>query len=215
MKQKDLNFLSMCEEIMTRLEKKSSYYKCYGILENQLNRVKLLYEIISSNISENVKEGIITYARQKNGLISEMVRGVTKIALKAKAYAKINNMPELLGLVDISEEELLQQNEKDIILACESILNHAGSIQSHLIDDFNLTEEFILKVSANLIQVKQMLNIRDSLKQTDLLLAENMTENMRALRTAVDLLDDLIYGIIEDEEFICMYRDIRKKAIAD
>lgn len=212
MKQRDIRLIRMIEELIRELDNHEKVWNNYGVIIKQIHKIKRINALVQRNISKQISSGIEAYSRQKNLILSELVLKVHKIGLKVKGYAKINQNTSILQVVDISVERIMEEKDEDILLICENILNQAASIQGHLIEDFNLSEELITSASANLMQVKQMINIKDSLNTTDALLSENMKEIMTELKVAIDVLDDLIYGIIEDDKIISTYRKIRKKA---
>jgi hypothetical protein len=212
MKQRDIRLIRMIEELIHELDNHEKVWNNYGVIINRIHKIKRIIALVQRNISKQINSGIEAYSRQKNLILSELVLKVHKIALKVKGYAKINQNNSILQVVDISIEKIMEEKDEDILQICENILNQAASIQEHLIEDFNLSEELIIGASANLMQVKQMINIKDSLNTTDTLLSENMKEIMTELKVAIDVLDDLIYGIIEDHKIISIYRKIRKKA---
>jgi hypothetical protein len=212
MKQKDIRLVRMIEELIRELDNHEKVWNSYSVIIKQIHKIKRINALVQKNISKQISSGIEAYSRQKNLILSELVLKVNKIALKVKGYAKINQNNSLLKDVDIPKEKIIEEKDEDIIHICENILNHAASIQGHLIEDFNMSEELIIGASANLMQVKQMINIKDSLNMTDALLSESMKEIMTELKVAIDVLDDLIYGIIEDDKIITIYRNIRKKS---
>lgn len=212
MKQRDIKLIRMIEELTQELDNHPKAWHRYGVIIKQIHKIKMTNSLVQRNVSKQINTGIEAYSRQKNLILSELVEKVYKIALKAKGYAKINNNESILRAVDITIDRVMEEKDEDIVMICENILNHAASIQDHLIEDFNLSEELIISASANLMQVKQMINIKDDLNRTDNLLSENMKKIMTELKVAIDVLDDLFYGIIEDEEMIEIYRKIRKKA---
>lgn len=211
MKKRDINLLKMTKEMIANLEDNKLTWQYYSVIADQISKINLIYDMINENLSNKVKTGLEVYSKQKDLIIAELVKKVHKIALKAKGYAKLNHNNELLNIVDIEENELMEEPDSQIVIVCEAILNEASGIQEHLIEDFNLTEELIINASALLMQVKQMISIKDKIGKTESLMNTRMKENILELKRAFDVLDDLIYGIIEDEEFISLYRNTKKK----
>lgn len=201
----------MSEEIAINLDENYETWQQYSVISRQIQKLKTINNSVQNNISKQINSGIEAYSKQKNLILAELVHKVYKIALKAKGYAKINNNKLLLKEVNIQVDKILEESDETVIHICENILNHVALIQEHLIEDFNLSEDLITNASANLMQVKQMVSIKDNLNKTDALLSEHLKDILAELKTVIDVLDDLIYGIIEDEHLLNNYREIRKK----
>jgi hypothetical protein len=211
MNQRQINLITMSEEIAINLDKYYAIWQQYSVISKQIQKLKAINNLVQNNISKQINSGIEAYSKQKNLILTELVHKVYKIALKAKGYAKINNNKLLLEEVDIQVDKILEESDETVIHTCENILNHVALIQEHLIEDFNLSEDLIINASANLMQVKQMVSIKDNLNKTDALLSEHLRSIVAELKKVIDVLDDLIYGIIENDQLINNYKEIRKK----
>ena len=139
---------------------------------------------------------------------STIVLLTLKLCNKISVYAKRNNNHELLMLSDQSSSSLSAGKRNDAIDRCLGIVSKAETMLN-VLQPFKVTQDEINTIHQHIENYKEHTN-RHSVELTN-----SKTQNqdlatiVGSLHKRVDILDNLVYGFIDDESVIARYKTAR------
>ena len=133
--------------------------------------------------------------------MSVLVNGTSKIAKKTKSLAKVSGNNDLLAKVDYSKSEIMDGSDQETLDLTAKILNAAQGQETLLKEGYNLKDGEIAKLEEIKAEINSLLDRRTTGASGSKQNTANLSEAIKGLRLAWALMDDLIEGIIDDEDF--------------
>ena len=208
MKQTDFNFLTMCDRVTAHMRRGMNLW------ENEPEIVEVI------TIIEEKRAGISAKGAAESGLsgkgfttakdetLDSLVTITCKLSKKISGYAKKNRLLELIPLVDVSANSLASGPEKKVINRCKGITEIALKNMEKLVS-FRVTSDEIDKINMLISDYQNHIDNRSNTNITKTSSGVDISENIREIRHQLDILDDLIEGLLEDNTFIRDYKASR------
>ena len=143
--------------------------------------------------------------KTKNELLTDLVKRSAKLARKASGLAKVTDDNELLSAVNFPEYKIIDGTDRDTLDVVDKILNAARAKEAVLMEQYNLVEGEIASLQAIVERVYDLLDERRVSSSSGKASTSNLSEAIDELRDAWDVMDDLIEGIVDNEEFLDTY----------
>jgi len=209
MEQKAINTLKMVSNVVAGMEQEKAVWEGEPEIVKKNIEIKSVYESIGGKnliILSTDKSGFTT---AKDILFENITNATYKLLRQMSAYAKIKNDHVLLPLVDLSMSALTRGPQKEVVDRCAAIVEKAIQL---------LPQFSIVKVKAETLEIikNQIKDFNNTLTErstvsTNLSVSgEEIAQGIVTLKISLDILDDLVEGIIEDEGFIARYKSWRK-----
>jgi hypothetical protein len=124
------------------------------------------------------------------------------------AYAKKNNIHSLLPLVNISYSTLSKGPELEAVNRCSGIIEKASELINDL-TTFKVTEAEIEEDRQLVADYRKMAAERTAASKDRPVKGSEINELLSGLRSQLDIMDDLLKGMIDDKGFISRYKSWR------
>lgn len=182
----------------------------FNVIIEQTQKIKDLLDEVELHKEGQEESDTTAQTRTKNELLAELVERTSKVALKARGLAKFTGDNELLNRVDFSRHDIAVKSDQYTLDTVQSILKAVEKKQATLIESYNLAEGEIAAIEAIAKRVDALLNERRVSASGGKASTANLSEAISELRRAWNVMDDLIEGIIDDEDFVETYNISRR-----
>lgn len=209
MEQRTINFLKMNSSVITGLNKEKAVWEGEVEIVDLFSRIEQRFIKIEGEkliILGTDKSG---FTIAKNGIFDSIIQKTFKLNRKLSGYAKLRNDYELLPLVDVSLSGLTKGTEMEAVDRCLAIVNRATVLLPKL-TTFKVTEALLTIIKQLIKDYKSKVDQRTTVSSDVSVTGEDIDEGISELRSNLEILDDLIEGLIDDEEFIARYKGWRK-----
>ena len=209
MQQRTINFLKMTSGVIAGLQNEKSAW------ESEEEIAGVITDLITNyNSIEGVNLGILStnttgYTDEKDNLFDSITNRTLKLCNKMSAYAKLKSDHTLLPLVDMSLSALSRGIEKEAVARCGAIADKAGNMLTQLAS-FKVSEEEINTIKQQVKAYNASLDGRTTVSGNLTVSGSEISSRISILRQKLDILDNLIEGLIEDDAFVARYKSWRK-----
>jgi hypothetical protein len=182
----------------------------FFLISEQIEKIQALLKEIKFHENGQAAGDTVAKTQTKNELLAELVRRTYKLARKISGLAKLTNDNDLLYQVQFSPSEIADGSDLKTLNTVNKILQAAKSKEAILAQDYNMAEGEIDDLQAIASRVDSILDERLVSSSTGKASTANLSEAFSELREVWSVMDDLIEGIIENEDFIETYENTRK-----
>jgi hypothetical protein len=209
MEQDVVNYLNMIGGVLNTLRKDNPIWEKETEMTDVVTLVETDYLSVL-NLSKNIK-GLQTTGLTdlKDFTFDLITRKTLKLSKKLSAYAKKNKKLDLLALVNYSYSSLSEGMQKDAITRCKAILDAATTNLANL-TSFKATADEITTIKQNISDYEGYLDNRSSTTATRTTSVSEVSTLVSNIRDNIDILDDIVEGVLEDEGVIARYLASRK-----
>ena len=205
-----MNVHRMATAALQLLNDNSELLTPFDVITKQKRKIEVLLEEVEFH-KDGQEEGNTTAKTQtKNELLTDLIDRTAKIALKARGLARITGDNDLLKKVDFSRYEIATSTDQYTLDTIEKILSAAKDNQQVLMESYNLGKGEIAALEKILERVNKLIDKRRVSASGGKASTANLSESISELSDAWYMMDDFIVGILDDEDFIETYINIRK-----
>jgi len=167
---------------------------------------KKLFEDVIDTQNQSSTNGYIT---DKNDRIKKLVKRCYTMNRKLTLFAKQTNNQILLKDVDVSESNMLNKSETDLLLCCNLMLKRG---REYLVNTeaYGVTENELNNLEEDIATIKQIPSEITVLTSEHKTATKSFKQVMAEARIILDQLDDAIEGMIDDKHFVDVWFDARK-----
>jgi len=208
MKQSQFNFLNMLGGVLNGMNNERSLWENepeivseFSILESEYNKVTGLDESLSVTDTSGL-------TALKDNTFDRLMSTTYKLAKKMSAYAKKNNILTLLPLVSISYSALSRGPEPEAVSRCAGIADKASENLANL-TSFKVTSAEIESIRQLIADYRQQSSERTAVSKDKPVKGSEISDKIKNLRSNLDIMDDLVKGLIDDRDFINRYKSWR------
>lgn len=209
MEQDVVNYLNMTGGALDFLNKERTLWEKETELAEVVTDVEADYLTVlttSTHIVGLKTQGITTL---KNITFDLIMARTLKICKRMSGYAKKKGHQDLLPLVNHSDSSLRKGTEKEAITRCKAILDAAMANLTNLVN-FKVKEADIAPIRQYITSYEGYVNSRTSTTSERTVSGEELMAIISRIRKNLDILDDLVEGLIDDEGFIARYKASRR-----
>jgi hypothetical protein len=210
MKQKETNYLTMTGSVIQLLEDNSEKWQDITHIANSVQQIKSTANSTREAARIQDKSNTKGYTNEKHTLFLRMTLNIEKLVRKARAYARMNKDEQLLNLVDHSLSSIQDGSDEETLIRCENIAAGVENIKDTLISEFGLDETILAQINEDITAIRNLVNQRTDTNSKGTAATASIKDNIKELRTHFELLDDLVYGIIDDNDFLKIYSNTRQ-----
>lgn len=163
-------------------------------------------QAVSKKQEENHTPG---FTRTKDNEMEKLIDATQVLTSKLRAFGKINR-DELVLESSRHSYSSLEGMPVPMLLQTSKIAIEQARNKLPQLTNFGITEESIVSVEAIHAEVTKLINQRDIAGGTRKSATDTLPELFTQMRDKLDLLDDLIDGMIEDEAFTKVYYNLRR-----
>lgn len=209
MEQDVVNYLNMTGGALDFLNKERTLWEKETELAEVVTDVEADYLTVlttSTHIEGLKTQGLTTL----KGITFDLIIARTlKICKRMSGYAKKKGRQDLLPLVNHSDSSLRKGTEKEAVTRCKAILDAAIANLTNLVK-FKVTEADITPIRQYITTYEGYVNNRTSTTADRTVSGDEMAAIISRIRKNLDILDDLVEGLIDDEGFIARYNASRR-----
>jgi len=206
MKQSEENFLNMVHSVLDTIKKNQSIWTAESAIVKEVHAIDRDYNLILGNLNLNYRLDSGIRHDTLNDDLNSIIRATIKLCRRMYLYARHHNDEIIMKLVDHSESTLTNGSERLVIRRCQRILSRAEWMHYYLKP---------YKVST--IQLKKLHELIDGYGQyhgdqsiieiRNLAQKSNVSHQITELKERLNILDELIKGLITDSKFISEYQN--------
>jgi len=209
MEQKSINFLKMISGVIAGMEQEKAVWEAETEIVSKHGSIKSLFDSIDGKNQSILSTDKTGYTSVKDNLFDNITEATHRLTRQMSAYAKINGNHVLLPLVDVSMSALTRGPEKEAVNRCAAIVEKAVQMLPQLAT-FKVKQEKLDEIRQQITDYNTSLDQRSTINTDLKISAEEINQGIASLRAMLDILDDLVEGIIEDEGFVARYKSWRK-----
>jgi hypothetical protein len=144
----------------------------------------------------------------KNNTFDSFVAKTYKLSKKISAYVKTKGLLSLLPMVDLSLSALSRGPEKEVVNRCRAIAEIARTNMTGLAT-FKVTTDEVELINTLISDYQSHIDNRSTTNISKSSSRDDVAVHISNLRTKLDLLDDLVEGLMDDDAFIRSYKSAR------
>ena len=208
MKQILINFLKMLGVVLNGMNNERSLWEnepeiasMYSELETEYNLVNSLSESVSATDPGGLTD-------LKDNTFDRLLSATYKLMKKMSAYAKKNNKLTLLPSVGISYSALSRGPEPEAVNRCAGIADKAMENLENM-STYKVTGADIENIRQLVNDYRQQSSERTTVSKDKSEKGAEIDGRIKHLRSNLDIMDDLVKGLIDDREFINRYKSWR------
>jgi hypothetical protein len=203
------NALNMYNAVLQYLDENSGIWNNVTPVANQQAHLKSVVDSINSKSEEQQGKSTEGYTASKNAAMETMVNLAYKMALKIKGYAKKAGNKVILQSVDISISNLQSGSSREVINRCKIIAATAQANLSHLAE-YKVTPADITTVRDAISNAIPKTAERDATSAERRGITLTLPSMFSEAGEEASDLDDLIEGLIDNEDFVTGYFAVRR-----
>ena len=210
MTQRQNNALNMYNAVLQYLDENSGIWNNVTPVADKQAQLKMIVNSVNSKSEEQQEKSTNGYTAAKNAAVNAMVNLAYKMALKVKGYAKKTDDEVTLQSVDFSMSELENGPSTEVINRCRIIATTAQKKLAGLAD-YKVTASDVTALQDAINNAVPKKAERDAVGAARRGVTLTLPSLFSQARKEVSDLDDLIEGLIEDnEDFISGYFAVRR-----
>ncbi len=210
MKQRETNFLTMTGSVIQLLEDNTEKWEGNTHISNSVQQIKGAADTIREAARIQDKSKTEGMTNEKHTLFLRMTINTEKLVRKARAFARMNSNEQLLKQVDYSLSAIQDGSDEETLIRCENIISAIEPVKETLVSEFGLDEAMLAKVHEDIEAIRKIISTRTDTGSEGKAATSNIKNNIAGLRKHFELLDDLVYGIINDDDFLRVYSNTRQ-----
>ena len=209
MQQRTINFLKMTSGVIAGMQKEKSVWESEVEIAGVFTDLVTNYSFIESVNQEILSTATTGYTDEKDNLFDSITSLTLKLCHKMSAYAKLKGDHTLLPLVDMSLTSLSRGIEKEAVARCGAIADKAATMLTQLAS-FKVTEEQVNTIKQQVKTYNASLDSHTTINGNRTVSGTEISSRISLLREKLDILDNLVEGLIEDDAFIARYKSWRR-----
>jgi hypothetical protein len=208
MQKTEFGFLTMNQTLLAHFDNHVNLWERIVPLANTVNEVRTH---VTALAQESQKQGNSTtgHTQNKENQKELMCALAQSLVLKIRPFAKISENNILLAAVDFSESELSRGAEQEIINRCQTI-HDQGQVFLTPLAEFLVTPDSLQAFQTAIQLFRPMTPQRDALGDSKTTATANIKLCIKNIREKLELLDDMVPGMITDTNFVATYRQGRQ-----
>jgi hypothetical protein len=208
MDKKENAYLGMVGRTLHFCDQTSSVWNSFSVFVKEINAIKELHSSGNLLLKEKTETVPLGFTTAKDNKFEQMTQKALKLAKKVASFAKVNGLVEILPLVDYSQSSLKDGPEKEIMNRCTVISEKALKYIDQLAD-YQVSRIQIDELNALIEEYRVMPDIRDNVKITKKVTGHDIQKVIKSIRQHFTILDDMVEGLIDDENFQDNYFEAR------
>jgi hypothetical protein len=122
----------------------------------------------------------------------------------------VNNDSLLLKQVNYSKSSIQDDSDEETLVRCENIADAAEKVKDVLVSDFGLDEAVLTQLKADIASIRKLISTRTDISGEGKAATSAVKESIGQIRSRFDQPDDLVYGILDDDNFLKVYTNTRQ-----
>ena len=204
MKMNDQNYWSMMKGEISYLDQHADIWQALKPVAAAVENLKNLNRDIDEAALTQASGDTTGHTRQKDNLFDTMTQRAQKIADKVAAFAMVAGNMVLLKAANYSATALNSGTEQEVVKRCQVIKETA---QEHMdaLADYALTPEMLTALENDIAAYNTILGEREVTAADRINAGQTLPELIRQARTGFRVLDKLVTGMVDDEDFVNGY----------
>lgn len=202
------DYLGMTQDVLTLFDKKDAVWQNLTVVKEVVEGVRILHSR-TENPAQKQYEGTDSLTAEKDVLFERMIDLTHKTSRKMAGYARSKKDVGLLTAIDFSRTALEAGSESDAKKRCLFVLNKAKENVSKLAD-YQVTQVEIDELEAAIKAYEKMPALRNTVGGESVTATTNIGAIISTLRESFEILDDFVYSMIPDADFVNTYRNLRQ-----
>jgi hypothetical protein len=209
MKKLELLFLKMVETVLALLNNDKTKWADVPGMADQVTLVDNKYNkaINSAEIIQGLDQ--TAYTKLKNKRFDDIIASVLIVCHRMDTYALKSKDTILHQLVNQTPSSLSKGMEKEAIARCKAIIDKAGTMPD-VLAVYKIDKALLDANLALIEQFNTLINARTNVKLGKSTGVQDITAQIDAIKDDLEILDNMVYGFISDNEFLTSYKTARK-----
>lgn len=208
MKQSESNFLNMVQSVLANMRSDQAIWSGEPEIASEVGDIESEYNQVTQHNAHVSGLDPTGLTKSKNSVIDRIVRSTFKICRRMCIYARKQNDLTLLNLADHSESSLEAGTEKEVISRCTALVDKAESMID-VFAPYKITAEGLAEIRQLIDTYNQHIESRSTVKTGKTVSVHDISAQISSLSNRLALLDDMIEGLIDDDDMIARYKAAR------
>lgn len=208
MNQSQLNYLAMANQVVLHVDSQPALWNGSAPIAGVINEIRAFVTALSQQGLTQSQRQTTGYTQNKEAQKDVMCKLALNLVFKLRGYAKVNKDNVLLQAVDYSESDLRRNPEMDVVNRCQTI-HDKGREYLKKAAEYQLTSESLKAFQTAIDTFRPLTTQRDQISNSRTTITANIATILEQLRERLDMLDDLVNGLITDADFVATYRKSR------
>jgi len=208
MNRRQLNMLTMYQSVLSHLDQFPDTW-------NQLAPMTPIVENLRKTVTDLLAQSQLQeqnntsgHTKNKDAHFFKMLEQAYQLSLKIRVHAKLTQDNVLLHDVNYSFSTLESGAEQLVLQRCERIASHAREKLNDL-SVYQVTEQDVTQLEQLIAEVQPLASARNVIAGIRKTATGNISELITHARQQLDVLDDLVEGLIQDTTFTTTYFNLR------
>jgi len=206
MKHFDENFLDMVLGVLDNLKAGQIFWSKEPVIVSVVNEIERDFNLILGNL--NVNSRLEPAGRPAaNQALEMIIRTTLKLCRRMYIYARNKNDNIILKLINHSENTLASGSDKEKIRCCMTILSRAEWMH-YFLEPYKVDSEYLTQLR-HLLESYSLNDDHNRAMSGQMGLVHGLSDQINDLKDKIELLDELIEGLIKNDNFISRYHESR------
>jgi hypothetical protein len=209
MNRRQLNALAMYQSVLSHLDQ-------FPAVWNQLAPITPVVDNLRKTVADLLAQSQLQeqnntagHTKNKDAHLYKLVEQAYQLSLKLRAYAKVNSDNVLLQDVNYSYSALESGAEQLVLQRCQRIAQHARNKLADLAA-YQVTEADVTTLEQLLHDAPSLTPARNVVAGARKTATDSIPELVTQARHQLDVLDDLVEGMIMEHAFVSTYFNLRQ-----
>lgn len=208
MKQSESNFITMVQSVLANLKTDESVWSGEPEIVSEVDAIKSEFAQINEFFEHISGLDLTGHTKSKNNVFDAIIKATLRLCRRMCIHARKQNDIALLQFVDHSENSLSAGTEKEAISRCAAIVGKAESMID-VLSPYKVSTDGLVEIRQMIGVYDQHVETRSTVKTDKSVSIHDISGQISSLKNRLILLDDMIEGLIEDEEMVARYKNAR------
>lgn len=208
MKQSESNFLRMVQSVLANLKNDGAMWAEEPEIVSEVNGIESEFGQVNEYLEHISGLDPTGHTKSKNNAFDVVIKATLRLCRRICIFARKQNDIALLQFADHSENSLSAGTEKEAISRCAAIVGKAQSMID-VLTPYKVTADGLVEIRQLIEAYEQHIETRSTVKTNKSVSIHDISGQIASLRDRLVLLDDMIEGLIEDEDMIARYKAAR------
>lgn len=208
MKRSEENFLNMVHSVLENLKKYQLFWTAEAVIKHDVKAIERGYFLILGNLNQDSSLNSSGQSQSIDVGLQSIIFSTIKLCRRMYLYARQHNDEIIRKLVDHTEGSLSAGSKKMILSRCSRILSRAEWMHYYL-QPYKVEEVHLAQLYESIEKYNQNLEENSKSKVEKTIYKPGISDQISDLKSRLDLLDELIEGLIPNIQFLRKYRKSR------
>ena len=210
MNRRQNNTFRMSKATVSLMDDHQELWVDFPVIATQKAKIEGIQEQLGTQKDDRLVIDTRAHTKTKNEKLSALGSRTGRLAIRARALARINKDNELLLATDYTKRQIERGSDQDTMNAIHKIVSAVEPHEAILVADYNLGETELAEIKTETEAVDRLIVDRTTTNAAGKSATAQVSDLVQDLVEEWELMDDLVEGIIDDADFVDTYYTTRR-----